>query len=532
MKKLIFFIATMMSVLFLGSCNNYGGHAQGGQPAYEFYRLVDSDLIPKDSYGVRITPAGSDKDYYSLQFVDSSTANKTITFPTEYNGKPVKEIGVCTGLIGYNFSKVIIPDGIETILSGAFKYYPINEVELSNTVTTIGSLAFAYTKLEEVFIPDNVVSIKGDSFATETLKSIRVSESNLKYDSRDNCNAIIETNTNKLVEGIRTTIIPNTVTSIGASAFSNIKMSGITIPGNVKRIQKEAFLGSCMDWIELNEGLESIGESAFAYNAIKSVKIPSSVKEIGVESFHNSYVRELELNEGLEAIGQEAFSNNEIEEVVIPGSVQRIMEYAFYSNNITKLVLNEGLKKIASNAFSNNEIEELTIPSTVKSIDVNAFYGNELKKIEVSPLNPIYDSRDNCNCLIETETNYLIITSANSKIPDSVEKIYVNSYSVLNVIDDYTLSLSNLSYVFGPNISLYQIDKLCITSGFKYFEIIDRLSDYVTIYYEGSMEEFEKDLNGRYKITNRSKEALRVPTPSCNKNLVVCLDGYMIIDTY
>jgi hypothetical protein len=51
------------------------------------------------------------------------------------------------------------------------------------------------------------------------LNSITVEKGNTKYDSRDNCNAIIETNTNKLIAGCKNTTIPNSVTSIGERAF-------------------------------------------------------------------------------------------------------------------------------------------------------------------------------------------------------------------------------------------------------------------------------------------------------------------------
>ena len=67
---------------------------------------------------------------------------------------------------------------------------------------------------------------------------------NKKYDSRDNCNAIIETETNSLIVGGKNSIIPNSVTSIGINAFLGRDISSIIIPSNVTSIGYLAF-ASC-----------------------------------------------------------------------------------------------------------------------------------------------------------------------------------------------------------------------------------------------------------------------------------------------
>ena len=76
------------------------------------------------------------------------------------------------------------------------------------------------------------------------LTSITVEKGNTKYDSRDNCNAIIETNTNKLIAGCKNTTIPNSVTSIGGFAFEGCSgLTSITIPNSVTSIGERAFYG-------------------------------------------------------------------------------------------------------------------------------------------------------------------------------------------------------------------------------------------------------------------------------------------------
>ena len=77
------------------------------------------------------------------------------------------------------------------------------------------------------------------------LTEIVVENGNPKYDSRNNCNAIIETESNTLIAGCKSTIIPNSVTTIGDRAFQSCTgLTEITIPNSVTSIGFGAF-GGC-----------------------------------------------------------------------------------------------------------------------------------------------------------------------------------------------------------------------------------------------------------------------------------------------
>jgi len=120
---------------------------------------------------------------------------------------------------------------------------------IPNTVTNIGNGAFAgCTGLTSIEIPSNITNIDNGAFAGCTgLTSINVNSNNTVYDSRNNCNAIIKTETNTLVQGCKTTIIPDSVTSIGDSAFSRcFNITSIDIPSGVTSIGNEAFY-CCID---------------------------------------------------------------------------------------------------------------------------------------------------------------------------------------------------------------------------------------------------------------------------------------------
>lgn len=142
---------------------------------------------------------------------------------------------------------------------------------IPNTVISLGVKAFASCAIESISIPASVVSISNTTFyACENIETITVDANNIVYDSRNNCNAIIETSTNQLVAGSKTTVIPNTVTSIGEKAFSYRFRWGsyeITIPESVTSIGASAYLGGygIVSFSVLAEVPPTLGNNVFEY---------------------------------------------------------------------------------------------------------------------------------------------------------------------------------------------------------------------------------------------------------------------------
>jgi hypothetical protein len=190
------------------------------------------------------------------------------------------------------------------------------------------------------------------------LKSIKVNIGNPKYDSRNDCNAIIETETNTLIAGCANTIIPDSVTGIGNDAFSGCTFKSLIIPNKVT----------------------SIGEDAFSLCNIENICIPNSVTTIGAGAFADcDSLFSIEIPNSVTTIGKAAFEGSALKSIVIPESVIHIGE--------------------------------------------GAFEGCDLESITVNTGNPKYDSRNDCNAIIETETNTLIVGCANTIIPYSVTGI-------------------------------------------------------------------------------------------------------------
>ena len=112
-----------------------------------------------------------------------------------------------------------------------------------------------------------MTSIGEEAFSyCDGLQSLIVDKGNQKYDSRNDCNAIIETQSNILIAGCKNTTIPNSVTSIESWAFDRCKiLTSITIPNSVTSIGWVAF-ASCSGLTSLTIGnsVTSIGWGAFA----------------------------------------------------------------------------------------------------------------------------------------------------------------------------------------------------------------------------------------------------------------------------
>ena len=173
---------------------------------------------------------------------------------------------------GYSYhesiTSVIIGDGVTSI--GYLAFYQctgLTSVTIGNSVTGIGDYAFAMCiGLTSVTIPASVTGIGGGAFnACTGMTSMVVENGNTVYDSRDNCNAIIETASNTLVAGCQNTIIPNSVTGIGAGAFAYCSgLTSIEIPNSVTIIGDGAF-GECtgLTSIEIPNSAKSIGGWAF-----------------------------------------------------------------------------------------------------------------------------------------------------------------------------------------------------------------------------------------------------------------------------
>lgn len=143
----------------------------------------------------------------------------------------------------------------------------LTSITIPNSVTSIGEWAFsACYGLTSLTIPNSVDTIGSGLIANcFNIASIVVEPGNTRYDSRDNCNAIIDKNLNELISGCKNTIIPNSVMSIGEWSFYGCRnLTSITIPNSVTNIGELAFIFcSSLTSIIIPDGVNIIGGGAF-----------------------------------------------------------------------------------------------------------------------------------------------------------------------------------------------------------------------------------------------------------------------------
>ena len=234
----------------------------------------DDDFTPANNEQVTISDDGKasngavfsaldDKTFY-LDYIKYTVEEGHLVVSgydqTGFNGE-AKIVARIT-YIGNSYEVLRIGDNAFRGCSG------LTSLSIGNSVTSIGNTAFYYC------------------FG---LTSIRVEEGNPNYDSRNNCNAIIDKSTNTLVVGCSKTIIPNSVTSIGNSALRCCSgLTSLTIPNSVTLIGNYAFEGcSGLTSLSIGNSVTSIGNSAFnCCSGLTSLTIPNSVTSIGNYAFY------------------------------------------------------------------------------------------------------------------------------------------------------------------------------------------------------------------------------------------------------
>ena len=257
------------------------------------------------------------------------------------------------------------------------------------------------SSVEELTIGEGVSEISTTSFSYfHNLVSIIVDDNNHVFDSRDKCNAIIETKSNKLILACKNTIIPLSVRSIGSKSFSYIKglnktgKSNLRIPDSVVKIEESAFIECDIKSIIIPQSVRTIGESAFlGCDSLTSITINGVITEIGDSTFWGcNKLKHIDLPNTLKSIGRWAFMDcAELTTLEIPKSLQSVGLSAFEGCVGLEKIEIVDLKGWCSIDFHDSisnplyfahslclnglEIKQLEIPETVYEIKDYSFSG-------------------------------------------------------------------------------------------------------------------------------------------------------------
>ncbi|MEE0418254.1 MAG: leucine-rich repeat protein [Clostridia bacterium] len=202
--------------------------------------------------------------------------------------------------------------------------------------------------------------------------------------------AVVDTKTSEVKHGVKAVVFPETLKTIGNTAFQNAPLTEVSLPDSVTSVGSGAFTNTekattHIEKVKLSKGMTAIPAGMFTNQKVKNVEIPEGIKTIGVRAFAGNRVETLKISGTVEKIDDYAFWNNQMKELEIPGNVKTIGRFAFQRTQeyikatINKVILHEGLESIGKRAFYQtltSECKSIDLPTTVKVLDAAAFEGN------------------------------------------------------------------------------------------------------------------------------------------------------------
>ena len=286
-------------------------------------------------------------------------------------------------------------------------------INLPESVECIGENAFFGIGLSSIIIPNNVKVIKKGAFAGNiNLTSIIVGSRNRLFDSREKCNAIIETKTNTLIAGCKSTVIPKDIIKIGDDAFMCCdNLSSIEIPYGVIEIGNESFSYSGLAAISIPNSVVKIGDGAFEGNAFDYFVIPNSIESLGQKVFDNYKLKRLYCSEStkkrvlaitseysrffVETVSSTYDFNNawedeygakyssdkkrlisipkELKTYVVKQGTEVICNYVFYNGSRNNYQIASIIENL-NNSY-NLKLESIYLPYSIKAIGEHIFSG-------------------------------------------------------------------------------------------------------------------------------------------------------------
>ena len=212
-------------------------------------------------------------------------------------------------------------------------------------------------------------------------------------------------------------IIPDSVISIGRSAFASNSLTSLTIGNSVT----------------------SIGEFAFSSNALTSVTIGNSVTSIGNYAFGNNAFTSVIIPDSVTSIGDFAFFNTSLTSVTIPDSVTSIGKYAFAFTDITSVTIqmDDSDLAIADDAFPEGVtiIREATVDAGTYNLNDNT---NEVSTFTLDGTGTLaFANLGNTPMLTVTEDAFLDGGNLTfGELPTAA-----GTYTLIDVVDGGTLSI-------------------------------------------------------------------------------------------
>ncbi|MBQ8270711.1 MAG: leucine-rich repeat protein [Bacteroidaceae bacterium] len=450
--------------------------------------------------------------------INSNNFFQTLPIETLYLGRNLTHYYYYYNSNNTNLKSVTIGDKVTNINNYLFTYCDsLKTITIGNSVESIGEKAFQYCDLREIHLPASVTSIGDYAFTwNRNLQKITMDSGNKVYNIPADSNIIMKGDS--VIFGWQGAVIPENATYIGNGAFNSVKgITSITIPANVWRIGEWAF-EACSDLTEIHclgetpVNLYTANTFQGLYDSV-TLYVPAAGKKLYTTSniwkdFTNIVtVGEIVVNNFAFAIISEEDRTVQVTDYTGSGSVANIPSSITYNGktykvttirrnafkdytNISGITIPGSITTIEYSAFQGcTALTSITIPKSVTTIKYNALSGcTALTSIKVEDGNPIYDSREDCNAIIETATNTLMQGCQNSIIPNSI-----------NTISDFAFDgCTGLTSIEIPN-SVTTIGSSAF-AGCTRLSIITIPNSVTTIYYYA----FEGCTNLRTVVNNSS----------------------------
>ena len=350
-----------------------------------------------------------------------------ITIPKTVDGYTVTKIDQ-NAFQGCNINNISIPNTITSIGDYAFSGCDdLSSITIPTSVTSIGLYAFnGCTSLTAFHLPANVVEIGTYVLAgCNSLESVTVDEDNSKFDSRNNCNAIIETESNKLYAGCKNSMITNGITEIKDGAFYGISLNNTNLPETIVEIGKSAFAYSSFDNLRIPKSVTYLGYNAFYKATIDSLLIPYAESKIDYSTykvsgdnyapFLNTTIRSARIEREFEYVYNGStpiapFRKAKIENLYIGNNS---ISWLYEASTITNLYFEDGITTIPSYALNNgtyanqstsrSTVKNIYLPEGVETISNKAFYYLGTEKINLPSTLKTIGSYAFTNCNLEGE---------------------------------------------------------------------------------------------------------------------------------
>ncbi len=365
------------------------------------------DISNQSDKTVMVTYRDDNYNSYSGNIIIPTTVNHEGTIYS------VTAIGKNAFTFSYSLKSIDIPNTVTTICNKAFSGCTgLTSAIIPNSVTSIGGQAFqGCIQLSSVTIPNSVTAIGERAFYDcSGLTSITVDNNNPKYDSRDNCNAIIETATNTLIVGCNNTIIPNSITSIGRYAFiSCTGLTSITIPNSVTSIGSTAF-GYCvgLSSATIGNSVKTIEDSAFYHcTALTSITIPNSVTSIGSRAFEYCVgLSSVTIGNSVKTITGNAFYHctaldtlnfnaTSFDDFYLTNSIGLDIPNPFAGLDISTVNFGDDVKRIPAYFTKGlDKLKTITIGRSVTSLGYHALHCESLETLNFNAINCADDPED------------------------------------------------------------------------------------------------------------------------------------------